>query len=107
MSQSQGFSVSISADGSTAIVGGSADNGSIGAAWVWKRNGSSWAQQGNKLIGTGNSGISYQGTSVDLSADASTVIIGGRGIIHYRVLHGFLFHYLLQLLQQLPRTVVQ
>ncbi|MBK9401808.1 MAG: IPT/TIG domain-containing protein [Bacteroidetes bacterium] len=77
--QSQGFSVSISADGSTAIVGGSADNGSIGAAWVWKRNGSSWAQQGSKLIGTGNSGISYQGTSVDLSADASTVIIGGRG----------------------------
>ena len=35
----QGGSVSISADGNTAIVGGYNDNGSRGAVWVWTRMG--------------------------------------------------------------------
>ncbi|MHA4875617.1 hypothetical protein, partial [Enterococcus faecium] len=32
---SQGFSISLSADGNTAIVGGNGDNGYAGAAWVY------------------------------------------------------------------------
>src|ERR1035441_10508276 len=42
----QGYSVSVSSDGNTAIVGGDADNGNAGAAWVWTRSGGVWTQQG-------------------------------------------------------------
>ncbi|MCA6471813.1 MAG: IPT/TIG domain-containing protein, partial [Chitinophagaceae bacterium] len=73
----QGFSVSISADGNTAIVGGDGDNSSIGAAWVYTRSGGVWTQQGNKLVGTGVAGFSRQGQSVSISADGNTAIVGG------------------------------
>ena len=46
-------SVAISADGNTVLVGGSVDNaGDIGAAWVFTRSGSTWTQQGPKLVPT-------------------------------------------------------
>ncbi len=73
----QGWSVSISADGNTAIVGGSADNSNIGAVWVYIRSGGVWTQQGNKLVGTGAVGQSYQGTSVSISADGNNAVLGG------------------------------
>jgi len=73
----QGWSVSLSADGNTAIVGGPNDNGQVGAAWIYTRSGNIWSQQGSKLVGTGYIGPSYQGWSVSLSADAGTAIIGG------------------------------
>ncbi len=76
-SPSQGTSVSISADGNTAIVGGSNDNSNIGAAWVFVRNGTTWSQQGLKLTGSGATGAAYQGASVSLSADGNTALIGG------------------------------
>ncbi|MFN5424579.1 MAG: beta strand repeat-containing protein, partial [Bacteroidota bacterium] len=75
----QGQSVSISADGNTAIVGGFSDNSGIGATWVYTRSGGVWTQQGNKLVGTGAVGVAYQGTRVSISADANTAIIGGLG----------------------------
>jgi hypothetical protein len=73
----QGYSVAISADGTTAIVGGYADNSNAGAAWVFTRSGEVWSQQGGKLVGTGASGQAYQGSSVAISADGSTAIVGG------------------------------
>jgi len=73
----QGQSVSISADGNTAIVGGIYDNSQIGAAWVYTRTGNTWTQQGSKLVGTGNMGITRQGYSVALSADGNTAMVGG------------------------------
>jgi len=73
----QGVSVSLSADGNTAMVGGSSDNGSQGAAWIYVRSGGSWVQQGAKLVGTGSAGIAYQGISVSLSADGNTAVVGG------------------------------
>ncbi len=73
----QGRSVAISADGNTAIIGGFDDNGGLGAAWVFTRSGSSWAQQGTKLVGTGNTGLAEQGQSVSISADGNTAIVGG------------------------------
>jgi hypothetical protein len=73
----QGWSLSISADGNTAIVGGRIDNSGQGAAWVYTRNGSIWTQQGNKLVGSGNLGAAQQGISVSISADGNTVIMGG------------------------------
>jgi hypothetical protein len=73
----QGFSVAISADGSTAIVGAWGDNSKLGAAWVYTRSGSVWTQQGDKLVGTGAVGAAYQGYSVGISGDGSTAIVGG------------------------------
>ncbi|MCA6483276.1 MAG: IPT/TIG domain-containing protein, partial [Chitinophagaceae bacterium] len=76
-SAQQGYSVAISADGNTAIIGGWADDSNKGAVWIFTRNGSTWSQMGNKLVGSGATGISQQGFSVAISADAATVIIGG------------------------------
>jgi len=73
----QGSSVSLSADGNTAIVGGFLDNSSVGAAWVYTRSGGVWSQQGQKLVGAGASGESWQGSSVALSADGNTAVVGG------------------------------
>ena len=75
----QGYSVSIAADGNTAIVGAAADNNSVGAAWVFTRAGGVWTQQGSKLVGTGASGSASQGISVSIAADGNTAIVGGPG----------------------------
>jgi hypothetical protein len=71
------FSVALSADGSTALIGGPWDGGNKGAAWVFTRSGSTWGQQGGKLTGSGESGDGYFGFSVALAADGSTALIGG------------------------------
>lgn len=75
----QGASVSISGDGSTAIIGGWSDNNGVGAAWVFTRTSGIWTQQGPKLVGSGAVGNSSQGVSVALSEDGNTAIIGGYG----------------------------
>jgi hypothetical protein len=73
----QGSSVSLSATGRTAIIGGPNDDGGAGAAWLFKRFGGRWEQQGPKLIGIGAAGQPMQGAAVSLSADGTTAIIGG------------------------------
>ena len=73
----QGVSVALSADGSTAIVGGVEDKSYSGAAWVYSRSGTVWTQQANKLVGTDAIGSAGQGHSVALSADGNTAIVGG------------------------------
>ncbi len=73
----QGCSVSVSADGNTAIVGGMSDAYSIGAAWVFTRTAGVWSQQGSKLVGIGNVGAPMQGCAVSISADGNTAIVGG------------------------------
>ncbi|HMS86176.1 MAG TPA: hypothetical protein PKD12_21260 [Nitrospira sp.] len=78
-SASQGFSVALSADGNTAVVGGLSDNGDVGAAWVYTRTAGVWTQQGPKLVGTGAVGNAGQGFSVALSADGNTAVVGGGG----------------------------
>ena len=72
----QGYSVSLSADGNTAIVGGYGDNGNTGAAWTFTRSNGVWTQQGGKLVGTGSVGAAQQGIAVALSADGGTAIVG-------------------------------
>ena len=72
----KGWSVALSADGTTALVGGYYDNNGAGATWVYTRTGNTWTQQ-TKLIGTGNTGNAWQGFSVALSADGNTAIVGG------------------------------
>jgi hypothetical protein len=73
----QGYSVSISADGNTALVGGNGDNGGAGAVWIFTRSAGVWSQQGSKLIGTGAAGNSSQGYAVSISADGNTAVVGG------------------------------
>ncbi len=75
----QGRSVAIAGDGNTAIVGACCDNGNTGAAWIWTRSGGTWTQQGPKLVGSGAIGNARQGTSVSMSADGNTAIVGGNG----------------------------
>jgi hypothetical protein len=74
----QGWSVSLSGDGNTAIIGGPQDNVGAGAAWVYTRTGGVWSQQA-KLVGTGAIGPygAQQGRSVSLSGDGNTAIVGG------------------------------
>src|SRR5688500_16284482 len=74
---SQGWSVALSADGNTALVGGAYDNNRAGGAWVFTRSGSVWSQQGSKLVGSGASGSAQQGWSVALSSDGNTALIHG------------------------------
>src|SRR5271165_3045458 len=79
----QGYSVAISADGTTAIIGGPAQDGlldinnpGIGAAWVFTRSAASWTQQA-KLVGSNPIGNSAQGFSVGISGDGNTAVVGG------------------------------
>ncbi len=72
-----GYSVALSADGDTALIGGPRDNYYDGAAWVFTRSGSTWTQQGEKLNGGGDTGKGEFGSQVALSADGDTALIGG------------------------------
>lgn len=87
-----GYSVALSADGNTALIGGPRDSSHYGAAWVFVREGSTWVQQGPKLIGSQEAGEAQGehcgeeageesdecsfGRSVALSADGNTALIG-------------------------------
>ncbi|MEA2163630.1 MAG: hypothetical protein QOK37_1757 [Thermoanaerobaculia bacterium] len=73
----QGYSVSISTDGNTALIGGYHDNNNAGAAWVFTRSGGVWTQQ-QRLFGSGATGNAEQGTSVSLSADGNTALVGAQ-----------------------------
>lgn len=74
------FGVAVSVSGDTAVVsslfelGGDHTGASTGAAYVFARSGSIWAQQGPKLLPGDGSRYSTFGTSVALSGD--TVIVG-------------------------------
>jgi hypothetical protein len=69
-----GWSVALSADGGTALIGGPEDKGGVttgGSVWLFARSGSGWTQMGDKLFR--GSGF---GTSVALSADGSRALVG-------------------------------
>jgi hypothetical protein len=74
-----GDSVSLSGDGSTAVIGASYAliGGNIyqGAAYVFVRNGGTWSPQ-EKLIASVGASYDYFGNSVSMSADGSTALIG-------------------------------
>ncbi len=72
-----GSSISLSSDGNTALIGGGADNSFVGAAWVFLRAGSTWTQEGTKLLATDETGAGAFGYSTALSADGNTALIGG------------------------------
>jgi len=78
-----GFSVALSADAATALIGGRHDGEGLGAAWVFALSGSTWNQQGPKLTATAENGAGAFGRSVALSADGNTALIGAPYENHY------------------------
>jgi phosphodiesterase/alkaline phosphatase D-like protein len=77
-----GQSVVLSADGKTALVGAPTANGEAGAVWVFTRSkAGAWTQPGEKLtgsgeVGSGEVGKGLFGSSVALSAEGNTAVIG-------------------------------
>jgi hypothetical protein len=73
-----GFSVSLSGDGSTALIGGPGDRTENGGAWVFSRSGGAWLPEVQKIAGGSDQLAKARfGTSVALSANASQALIGG------------------------------
>ncbi|MGP0103482.1 MAG: FG-GAP repeat protein [Solirubrobacteraceae bacterium] len=70
-----GYSVALSEDGSTALVGARRVDDGTGAAWVFEQSGSTWGQPGSKLVGEGEAGEQF-GYSVALSASGNSAIVG-------------------------------
>lgn len=68
-----GRSVALSADASTAVIGGPGDGKGAGAAWTFTRSGAIWTQQ-DKLTGSGESAEGHFGRSVALSGDGATAM---------------------------------
>jgi hypothetical protein len=78
-----GTSVALSSDGNTALVGTANDNNSVGSASVFIRNGTTWINQHTLYAPTSGAdmeiGLGDFGTSVALSADGKTALVGGPG----------------------------
>ncbi len=70
-----GYSVALSEDGATALVGAARADNDTGAAWVFTQSGSSWPQPGSKLVGAGEEGEQF-GYSVALAASGNSAIVG-------------------------------
>jgi RHS repeat-associated protein len=70
-----GSRVALSSDGSTALIGGFADNNHRGAAWIFTRSESKW-QWVQKLTVSGESEKGYFGIAVALSYDGKTALVG-------------------------------
>jgi hypothetical protein len=80
----QGWSVSVTSDGNTAIESGPDDNNGAGAIWIFTRSGGIWTQLGSKFAGTGAVGNPvWQGGSVAISANGTTIIECGYGDNNY------------------------
>jgi hypothetical protein len=73
-----GSSLAISANGTVVLIGEPFASGG-GAAWVFKRSGSTWTQQHQTLTGAQEGEVSDGdfGSSVALSADGKVALIGG------------------------------
>ena len=77
-----GYDVALSSDGNTALVSAPFEANLHGGVWVFTRSGETWTQQGPKLTGGEEvwewpSGVLF-GSSLALSADGNTALIGGR-----------------------------
>ena len=70
----QGYSVALSPEGNTALIGAPADSFGVGAAWVFTRTSGVWSQQGAKLTAKSGEevGEGAFGRSVALSVEGTT-----------------------------------
>ena len=91
-----GFSVALSGDGATALVGAREGEGLKGGAWIFTRSGSTWSQQGPELqrgeAGEPGEGGSCEGEvlecafggAVALSSDGGTALVGAAGAFNHQ-----------------------
>jgi hypothetical protein len=71
-----GRSVTLSDDGSTALVGSPTAQGRRGAVWTLTHSSGGFTQDGEALVGSEAEGEGHFGTSVALSGDGSRALIG-------------------------------
>jgi hypothetical protein len=71
-----GAAVALSSDGDTALIGAPEESSRVGAAFAFVRSGTTWSQQGPKLLASGESGAGGLGSSVALSSDGNTALLG-------------------------------
>jgi hypothetical protein len=71
-----GYSVALSGDGETALIGAPRDNGGQGAVRVFTRAGVDWSEQTEQLAGTEAVSQGRSGASVALSGDAKVGLFG-------------------------------
>jgi hypothetical protein len=71
-----GAAVALSSDGDTALIGAPEESSRVGAAFAFVRSGTTWSQQGAKLLAAGESGAGDFGNSVALSSDGNTALLG-------------------------------
>jgi hypothetical protein len=74
-----GNSISLSADGQTALIGGYKDASMTGAAWIYTKGTSGTWFMTTKLTASDAIGPANQGFSVALSANGKTAVVGGPG----------------------------
>ena len=77
-SDGYGYSVSISSDGNTAIVGARGEDtgaSNAGAAYIFVRSGTTWSQQA-KIQASDLEADDWFGASVSISSDGNTAIVG-------------------------------
>lgn len=75
-----GYSVAISADGNTLVIGASGDDdkgSDSGAAYVYHWNGSLWEE--TKITASDGAIQDWFGTSISMSGDGTTLVIGALG----------------------------
>jgi hypothetical protein len=75
-----GYSVSISSDSTTAIIGAQredTDASDAGAAYIFTRSGTSWSEQA-KIQASDPEQNDWFGTAVSISSDGTTAIVGAR-----------------------------
>ncbi len=70
-----GVAVSLSADGSTALIGAAGKESSRGAAYIFTGSGNTWTQATKLTANNGAAGDSF-GLSASLSPDGNTALIG-------------------------------
>ena len=70
-----GHSVAISSDGSRVVVGAYGANNYVGAAYIFLRTSTTWAQEA-KLLVSGKTVIDLFGSSVAISSDGTRVVVG-------------------------------
>ncbi len=76
-----GSSVALSSNGGVALIGAPGYNGGVGAAWIFIQEEEIWSQVGGKLTAKASeeSGAGAFGSSIALSSDGSTALIGAPG----------------------------
>ncbi|MGN6869513.1 MAG: beta strand repeat-containing protein [Solirubrobacteraceae bacterium] len=74
-----GYSVALSGDGNTALIGARDDNNEAGVAWAFVRSNGTWSQQGGALAPSDAANPAVVGSAVALSSDGNTALLGGPG----------------------------